>query len=43
MEALEAHRNGKQYQALMASAAKEQLLAAPPDIKVLQSVGGSSR
>jgi quinol monooxygenase YgiN len=42
MAALEAYRKGDQYQALMARAKNEGLLTGPPDVKVLQSVGGFS-
>ncbi|KIW27234.1 uncharacterized protein PV07_06992 [Cladophialophora immunda] len=40
MEALEQHRAGEQYRALMARAKNEGLLTGPPDVKVLQPVGG---
>ncbi|KAJ9612122.1 hypothetical protein H2200_003719 [Cladophialophora chaetospira] len=40
MEALEIHRNSEPYKALMVRASTEGLLAAPPDVKVLQPVGG---
>jgi quinol monooxygenase YgiN len=40
MAALEEHQKSEPYQALMKRAAEEQLLAGPPDIKILQPVGG---
>lgn len=40
MDALEIHQKGEQYKALLARASTEALLSAPPDIKVLQPVGG---
>jgi quinol monooxygenase YgiN len=40
MAALEEHRKGEQYQAMLVRAREEKLLAGPPDIKILQPVGG---
>ncbi|ETI23248.1 hypothetical protein G647_05047 [Cladophialophora carrionii CBS 160.54] len=40
MAALEEHRKGEQYHALLARTKDEGLLSGPPEVKILQAVGG---